>query len=184
MMKMKFENMVKSEGVVRVLTVLILVLGACLVGSNSQTKVILIRKTATFKDLEALYISLYIYCIGAAYNLLRVCNNCFHGNFKGPNLPLAWAALFFDQIMVYLTYGVTTAATQASIIAITGQNNFQWMKLCNRFTRFCIQMGGAMVCGYLACFLMILITSFSAFNLFSHYSPKQFLLLKPIISSS
>ncbi|XP_062078644.1 CASP-like protein 2C1 [Humulus lupulus] len=172
----------KAQLLLRISAVLVLVLTASLVGSNTQTKVLIVRQKATFRALDALYVSVYVYSIAAGYNLLRLCNipAWFHpnNNFKGLNLALAWASFLLDQAVVYVTFGATTAATQASIMAITGQKEFQWMKLCNRFTRFCIQMGGAMLCAYLACFLMILITSFSAFNLFSHYSPKQFLLLK------
>lgn len=37
----------------------------------------------------------------------------------------------------------TVAATQASIVALKGvMEPFYWSKLCNIYTRFCIQIGG------------------------------------------
>ena len=84
----------------------------------------------------------------------------------------------FLQIAVYVTFATNSAALQGSLMAVTGQDDFQWMKLCNKFTRFCVQVGGALVCCYLACIVMILLSSLSAFNLFRLYSPKRFMLLK------
>lgn len=83
------------------------------------------------------------------------------------------------QAVVYITFAANTAAVAASVLAITGADNFAWMKLCNKYTRFCIQIGGALLCGYFASIFMAILSSISAFNLFRLYSPKQFLLLKP-----
>ncbi|PON56854.1 Casparian strip membrane protein [Parasponia andersonii] len=175
--------MAKAQLILRVLAVSLLVFTASLVGFSTETKeVLLVRKKATFRDLNSLYVSVYVYSVAAGYNLLRLCNLSawFERNSKWTNVGLVWAGLLLDQLAIYFTFGANTAALQASILAVTGQNEFQWMKLCNRFTRFCIQIGGAMICGYIACIVMILVTSFSAFNLFRLYSPKRFLLLKVI----
>lgn len=83
------------------------------------------------------------------------------------------------QAAAYTVFGATAAAVQGSTIAITGEKSFQWMKLCNRFTRFCFQIGGALICGYVAAVLMAITASISAYSLFQFYSPKRFLMLKP-----
>lgn len=79
---------------------------------------------------------------------------------------------------VYLTFATNSAAFEASMIALTGTEALQWMKVCNRYTRFCIQIGGALLCGFLASILMALISTASAYKLFRMYSPKSFLRLK------
>ncbi|TXG60996.1 hypothetical protein EZV62_012359 [Acer yangbiense] len=83
-----------------------------------------------------------------------------------------------SMVVVYLTFATNSAAVEHAILAITGMKEFQWMKWCNRFTRFCFQVGGAIVCGYVACALMASLTFISAFNLFRLYSPQKFLRLK------
>lgn len=66
----------------------------------------------------------------------------------------------------------------ASALAITGAESLQWMKWCNKFTSFCIQVGGALLCGYAATFFMAIVSSLSAFSVLRLYSPKHFLALK------
>ncbi|KAF6150589.1 hypothetical protein GIB67_013150 [Kingdonia uniflora] len=83
-------------------------------------------------------------------------------------------------MVAYVSYATNLAAAQASILAITGSSQLQWMKLCNIYTRFCFQIGGGLLCGFLASLLMAVISSISAFNLFRFYSTKEFLVLKPI----
>ncbi|KAL0453473.1 UNVERIFIED_CONTAM: CASP-like protein 2C1, partial [Sesamum latifolium] len=78
----------------------------------------------------------------------------------------------------YVVFAATTAGVQASALALTGEKSFQWMKLCNKYTRFCFQIGGALACGYIAAILMVITSSISAYALFRLYSPKHFLLLK------
>lgn len=84
----------------------------------------------------------------------------------------------FKQLAAYITFAANSAAFEAAFLAVTGANELQWMKLCNRFTRFCIQIGGALICGFLSSLLMAVISSISAFNLFRLYSPKRLLLFK------
>lgn len=82
------------------------------------------------------------------------------------------------QIAVYLTFAANTASFEAALLALTGSEALQWMKVCNKFTRFCVQMGGALLCGYVASILMALISTTSAYRVFRMYSPKWFLRLK------
>ncbi|CAL5385363.1 unnamed protein product [Camellia sinensis] len=58
------------------------------------------------------------------------------------------------------------------------------MKLCDKYTRFCIQIGGALLCGYAASLSLALISILSGFSLFRLYSPKRFFLLKARINHS
>ncbi|KAK9210442.1 hypothetical protein WN944_002812 [Citrus x changshan-huyou] len=81
-------------------------------------------------------------------------------------------------MVVYIAFGTNSAAVEHSVLALSGMKEFQWMKWCNKFTRFCFQIGGALVSGYAACALMVLATSISAFNLFRLYSSEKFLRLK------
>ncbi|MCH88320.1 CASP-like protein, partial [Trifolium medium] len=81
-------------------------------------------------------------------------------------------------IAVYLTFATNTAAFQAAIFALNGSEAFQWMKICNKFTRFCEQIAVALLCGYVAPILMTMISAISAYKVFRMYSSKRFLHLK------
>ncbi|KAL3819545.1 hypothetical protein ACJIZ3_005450 [Penstemon smallii] len=172
------------EALLRILSIIFLVLSACLIGLDSQRIVLfhLISRKASFKDMNALYVLVWIDSAAAVYNLLQVCR-CY----KLPDLKkdkpasyiyLEWGFYLLDQAAVYVVFAAHSAAAQASIIALTGQKNFQWMKLCDRYTRFCIQIGGALLCGYFACLVMAITSSISAYVLFKRYSPQKFMVLK------
>lgn len=96
-------------------------------------------------------------------------------------LVLPWLMLWLlpQQMVAYLSLATTAAATEASFLAVTGANTFQWSKLCTKFTRFCHQIGGGLLCAITASLLMAAIASISAFYLFRLYSPKRFFSLKP-----
>ncbi|KAH8482007.1 hypothetical protein Peur_068403 [Populus x canadensis] len=173
----------KIEAILRGIAILLLVSTACLVGLDSQTKfVIVYEKEVTYKDLHALVVLVYVDAVAAAYNLLQLCrcsvSALSQGNFKGSYRYLSWACFVLDQLAAYTTFAAHSAALQHSVLVITGAKVFQWMKWCNRFTRFCFQIGGALTCGYIASVLMVMISFISAFNLFRLYSPKHFLRLK------
>ncbi|KAK9275401.1 hypothetical protein L1049_022665 [Liquidambar formosana] len=181
---MESRTMVKMEAFLRLCAMMLSILAACLVGLDSQTKLLFntIERKATFRDLDALFVLVHVDSVVAGYNLLQL-GRCFisarfEGSLKGSYLYLAWVCFLLDQIAVYVSFGANSAALQASVLAITGARSFQWMKLCNRYTRFCVQIGGALFCSYAASLFMAVISSISAFNLFRLYSPKQFLLLK------
>nr|XP_023916752.1 CASP-like protein 2C1 [Quercus suber] len=167
----------------RVSAVLSFVLTACLVGLDAQTKIIFfIARKATYRDLEAFRILLYVDSAAAGYNLLQLCKGLisawFEGNLKGAYIYISWIVFLLDQLAAYITFAANSAALEAAVLAVTGAEEFQWIKLCNRFTRFCFQIGGALFCGYVASILMALISFISAYNLFRNYSPKRFLHLK------
>ncbi|KAB1204225.1 hypothetical protein CJ030_MR8G028306 [Morella rubra] len=175
-------GLVEMSVFLRICAILFLVLTASLLGSDAQTKLVFyLERKATFRDLDALIILVYVESGAACYYLLQVCKSpfsaWFEGNLKWPSpICLAWVCFLLDQ--AYITFAANSAALESSLFAVTGEKEFQWMKLCNRFTRFCIQIGGALLCGYVASFLMAVISFLSAFNLFRNYSPKRFLSLK------
>ncbi|XP_073147362.1 CASP-like protein 2C1 [Henckelia pumila] len=176
-------TMSRKEILFRICATVLLVLTSCLVGFGHQTKVLfgVITKKATFRDLNSLYVLVWIDTAAAAYNLMQL---LFRGYFKKDlsrtsYLYLAWGFYILDQGVVYMVFAATSSAMQGSMLGVTGEKSFAWMKVCDKFTRFCFQIGGALACGYVATVLMAIISSMSAFNLFRLYSPKQFLRLKP-----
>ncbi|KAI3444146.1 hypothetical protein Pfo_000811 [Paulownia fortunei] len=174
----------KVEAFLRILSTLLLALAACLVGFDTQTKDLfhLVTKKATFRDLNALYVIVWIDTAGAVYNLLQLFRSYILPGFrKDPTASyryLAWGIYLSDQAAAYVVFAANMAAVQGSSLAVTGEKSFQWMKLCNSYTRFCIQIGGALLCSCTAAILMAITSSISAYALFRLYSPKNFLLLK------
>ncbi|KAJ9141415.1 hypothetical protein P3X46_031954 [Hevea brasiliensis] len=174
----------KIEAVLRLCAILLLVLVACLVGLDSQTKsLVYLEKTVTYKDLKALQALVYVNSVAACYNLIQLISRGsflarYKGSFKSSYRYVDWGCYLLDQTAVYITFAATSAALEHSVLVVTGAEAMQWMKWCNKFTRFCDQIGGALICSYIACAFMGFISSISALNLFRLYSPKHFLLLK------
>lgn len=176
----------KIEAFLRLCATLVLALTAFLLGLNTQSKVIFyIRRRITFRDLNALEGLLYVVSLAAAYHLLQLSRcifstYCLKGNLNKANKYLAWfwISYLLDQIVVYMVFAANSAALEHAVLVLTGEKDFQWMKWCDRFTRFCFQVGGALLCGYIASVLTAFITFISAFNLFRLYSPQKFLHLK------
>ncbi|XP_050215975.1 CASP-like protein 2C1 [Mercurialis annua] len=172
----------KMEAFLRVFAILMLVLTAILLGLDNQTKTVFyVEKHVTYKYLKALLVLVYVDAVAAACNLLQL-GRCYlldKGNFKNSYyIYLAWGSFLLDQIGVYVAFAATSAALEHSVLVVTGAEAFSWLKWCNKFSRFCIQVGGALLCGYLACIIMTIISVISAFNLFRLYSPKHILHLK------
>ncbi|XP_055824634.1 CASP-like protein 2C1 [Solanum dulcamara] len=177
-------DIVRIELLLRLFATLLLVLTACLVGFDSQTKVVFlsVHIKANFKYLDALCVLVWIDAAAAIYNILQLLK-CFYittskGDIKQSSHKNYWFFFFLDQAVVYIVFAGNSAAIEASAIALIGIKSLQWMKMCNRFTRFCIQIGAALILGYLAVLLLFMVSSLSAFQLFRLYSPKHFLKLK------
>ncbi|KAI4376807.1 hypothetical protein MLD38_014524 [Melastoma candidum] len=182
---------VKAEALMRAISCSLLILTSCLVALDAQTKYIVFTyaKKASYKDLNSLPVLVYIDAVAAAYNFFQLCKcsirPCCGGN-KSELLPsshrkflyLEWVCFLLDQVAVYIVFGATVSATQGSMLAMTGSKVLQWMKLCDRYTRFCMQIGGALLCGYAASISMGVLSSISAYNLFRLYSPTKFLQSK------
>ncbi|KAJ0031122.1 hypothetical protein Pint_14148 [Pistacia integerrima] len=178
-------DILKTEALLRLCATLVFVLAACLDRFDTQTKfIIFLERKITFKDLKALQALVYAAFGAAGYNLLQLSRciffiSCFHGNLsKRSYRYLAWVCYLLDQVVVYLTFATNSAAIEQSMLVVTGMKEFQWTKWCNKYTRFCFQIGGAIFCCYVACCLMAFTTFVSAFNLFRLYSPNKFLRVK------
>ncbi|GMI81112.1 CASP-like protein 2C1 [Hibiscus trionum] len=171
----------KMEALLRLSAISMLVLAACLVGFDSQRKVIFyIEKKASFKDLRALVGLVYITSLAAAYNLLQLsCSSCKRTSSLQSSTYLAWLRFILDQAAVYVVFAGNLAATEHALLVVTGEEKFQWLKWCNKYTRFCVQIGGSLLCGFVASLALFFIASISAFNLFRLYSPTKLMHLKP-----
>lgn len=179
--------MSRKEILLRTCATVFLVLASCLMGFDHQTKLLfgILTKKATFRDLNALFVLVWVDTAAAAYNMMQL---VFGGYLmcgskrdlsRTSYLYLVWGFYILDQAVVYMVFATTSAAVQGSMLALTGEKSFAWMKVCDKFTRFCFQIGVGLACGLLAILLMAITASISAFNLFRLYSPKQFLLPKP-----
>ncbi|KAK1414058.1 hypothetical protein QVD17_29796 [Tagetes erecta] len=176
----------KIETFLRVCVTLVLLTTACLVRFDSQTSLIFTSysKTATFRDMNDLFVLVFLDIAAAGYNIIllvirRLLSSRLKPDMRGSYKHLAWFTFLFDQAVAYLILASNSAGLVASIYAITGdKHHLFWMKLCNKFNRFCIQVGGALLCGYVAFLLMVAISLLSGYGLFRHYSPKTFLVLK------
>ena len=73
------------------------------------------------------------------------------------------------QVMAYFTISAVAVAMEAAMIGKYGSQQFQWMKTCHLYKRFCAQAGGAMACAVAASLSMVVISLVSAFNLFRLY---------------
>ncbi|KVH93649.1 Uncharacterized protein family UPF0497, trans-membrane plant [Cynara cardunculus var. scolymus] len=149
-------DIMRVEAFLRVCATLLFITTACLVRLDTQTSLIFtsFSRTATFRDMNALLSTLFTF-------------ETRYDDF----IQASCLALF-------LIRSATSAALTASLLALTGEHDLFWMKLCNKFNRFCTQIGGAMLCGYTAFIFMVMVSSLSAFGLFRHYSPRSFLDLK------
>ncbi|KAG6586191.1 CASP-like protein 2C1 [Cucurbita argyrosperma subsp. argyrosperma] len=176
----------RTEGILRSFAIIGLVLTVLLLGFDKQTTQIFhIDKKASFRSLHAFVVIMYVDSLAAAYNILQICKCWISAQPKGTSklgsgshICLFWASFLLDQAVAYLVFAANTAGMEAALLAVTGAHDFQWMKLCNRFERFCYQVGGAFLCGYGAFFAMCAICVISSFNLFRHYSPNLFFRLK------
>ncbi|XP_060171552.1 CASP-like protein 2C1 isoform X1 [Lycium barbarum] len=176
-------DIVRKEFFLRLFATVFLVLTAVLVGFDTQTKVLFyVHRKATFKYLNVLSVLVWIDVAVACYNVLQLLR-CFfistsRGDAKQSSYKNCWLFFFLDQVVVYTVFAVNTAAIQASAVALFGVKSLQWMKLCNKFPKFCIQIASALILGYVAVLLLAVVSSISAYQLFRLYSPKHFLKLK------
>nr|ABF94455.1 plant integral membrane protein TIGR01569 containing protein, expressed [Oryza sativa Japonica Group] len=72
-------------------------------------------------------------------------------------------------VMAYIVISAVAAAMEAALIGKYGQPEFQWMKTCHLYKRFCAQAGGGVACAIAASVNMVGVALISAFNLFRLY---------------
>ena len=70
------------------------------------------------------------------------------------------------QGVTYATFAASLAAAQGSLVALTGVKALQWEKLCNIYTKFCVQAATGVVIGALASAVMAIVSTLSAYHLF------------------
>ncbi|XP_010270196.1 PREDICTED: CASP-like protein 2B1 [Nelumbo nucifera] len=161
-----------AEMVLRCLICGLGVLAAVLIGSDTQVREFFtIRKKAKFTDMKALVLLVVANGIAAGYSLIQGLR-CGLSMIKGSvlfNKPLAWAIFSGDQVMAYLLMASLAAAAQSSVIARLGQPEFQWMKVCSLYEKFCTQTGEGMASALVVSLGMITLSCISAFNLFRLY---------------
>ncbi|CAF2071792.1 hypothetical protein HID58_041791 [Brassica napus] len=167
----------ESEVILRLCIVALLILSSVLIGLDSQTKdIAYIHKRVTFRYLFALEIELYINVVAAAYNIVQLGFGWYGVAQKTSNSK--WLSYLLDQTAVYVVFAGASAAAQHSLLVVTGSRELQWMKWCSKFTRFCFQIGSAIILNYIAAVLMIILSFISAFSLFRLYSPKRYFQFK------
>ncbi|KAL0788275.1 hypothetical protein Bca101_004521 [Brassica carinata] len=132
--------------------------------------------------------------IAAVYSLLQSVR-CVMGSMKGSvllNKSLAWAIFSGDQLsvilgrsrvfyversykhllglaMAYMSVAAIAASSESGVIGIRGEEELQWMKVCNMFGKFCNRGAGGVASAMLASFAMVLVSRISAFSLFRLY---------------
>ncbi|CAN7033209.1 hypothetical protein IGI04_031593 [Brassica rapa subsp. trilocularis] len=167
----------ETEVVLRLCIVFLLLLTSVLIGLDSQTKEIAyMHKKVTFRYLFALEVELYIDVVVAVYNMVQLGLGLYGVAQKTSNSK--WLSYILDQTAVYVVFSGASAAAQHSLLVVTGSRELQWMKWCYKFTRFCFQIGSAIVLNYIAVALMVILSFLSAFNLFRLYSPKRYFQFK------
>ncbi|GJN30578.1 hypothetical protein PR202_gb18892 [Eleusine coracana subsp. coracana] len=72
-------------------------------------------------------------------------------------------------MMAYFTISAVAVAMEAALIGKYGTQQFQWMKTCHLYKRFCAQAGGGLACAIAASVNMVAIALVSTFNLFRLY---------------
>ncbi|CAN6307668.1 unnamed protein product [Urochloa humidicola] len=148
------------------------VVAAALLGADRQTRTFFsIQREARFTDMQSLVFLVIANGMAACYSLLQGAR-CMVSILTGGVLisrPMAWAIFSCDQVMAYFTISAVAVAMEAAMIGKYGNTQFQWMKTCHLYKRFCAQAGGAVACAVAASLNMVGISLVSAFNLFRLY---------------
>ncbi|XP_021717202.1 CASP-like protein XL3 [Chenopodium quinoa] len=182
----QINRMMKVEAILRLFALSTLLMAAIIMITDVQTKVYfgVLKMKVSYKLTVILKVSLYTYFIGAGYNLLQLVRClAFTDNNAGDKLSLSnhvlkWSYFLLDQVVAYVVFAIMCASTQIAFLALFGSHDLEWMKLCSKYVRFCVQIGGSIACGGVASILLAAISGISTFNLFRWYSP-NFLCLKP-----
>ncbi|XP_021776331.1 CASP-like protein XL3 [Chenopodium quinoa] len=148
-----FTSRVKIEAILRLCALLTLLMAAIIMITDVQTR---------------LYFG--VYKMKVSYKLAVILKITFDADL-----------IFFlivVKVVAYVVFAIMCASTQIAFLALFGSHDLEWMKLCSKYVRFCVQIGGSIACGGVASILLAVISGISTFNLFRWYSP-NFLCLKP-----
>ncbi|CAN6845355.1 unnamed protein product [Brassica oleracea var. botrytis] len=76
---------------------------------------------------------------------------------------------YLHRAMAYMSVAAIAAASESGMIGIRGEEELQWMKVCNMFGKFCNRGAGGVASTMLASVAMVLASCISAFSLFRLY---------------
>ncbi|KAI0516443.1 hypothetical protein KFK09_009118 [Dendrobium nobile] len=165
-----------GEMVLRLAVLGLGVTAVALVGSASQVRTFFsLEKKAKFTDMKVLVFLVVANGVAAGYSLLQGMF-CVVRMVKGgvvSSKGLAWVIFACDQVMAYVTLSASAAAVQSAVLGQFGQPELEWMKTCNLYRKFCTQVGEGLVSAFIASLIMILLSCFSAFNLFRLYGSRK-----------
>ncbi|XP_009136766.1 CASP-like protein 2B1 [Brassica rapa] len=171
-MKLIDRRLKLTELLLRCSATALALLALILIVTNTQVKQIFtIEKRAKYTDMKALVFLVVANGIAAAYSLLQSVR-CVVGSVKGSvlfNKSLAWAIFLSDQAVAYMSVAAIAASAESGLIGIRGEDELQWMKVCNMFGKFCNRAAGGTASAVLASVAMVFVSSISAFSLFRLY---------------
>lgn len=161
-------------------TELLLRLGVCVLGLLAVTLIVTdsqvrefftMRKKAKFTSMKSLVFLVTANVVAAAYSVVQGAR-CIVCMVKGNvmfNKRMAWAIFSTDQVMAYLTVAAVSVLMQSSVFGKTGMPTWQWMQLCNLYSRYCNQAGEGLASAIIASLGMVVVSGISAFSLFRLY---------------
>lgn len=146
------------------------------VGTDTQTRTIFtIEKKAKFTDVKALVFLVVVNGIVASCSLLQGLRCVLSICTQSPLIskPLAWLIFSLDQTLAYFSLAAAAAAAESAYLAERGQTEFQWMKVCVLYEKFCHQIGEGLVSTFIVSLNMVIVSGMSAYHLFRLYGPKD-----------
>ncbi|XP_010434824.1 PREDICTED: CASP-like protein 2B1 [Camelina sativa] len=161
-----------TELLLRISISVLALLGLILIVTDSEVKLIFtIKKTAKYSDMKSVVFLVVANGIAAVYSLLQSVR-CVVGTMKGTVLfskPLAWTIFSADQVMAYLSVAAIAATAESGMIAREGEEDLQWIKVCNMYGKFCNRMAIGVSSALFASIAMVFVSCISAFSLFRLY---------------
>ncbi|KAL6629078.1 hypothetical protein ACP70R_028843 [Stipagrostis hirtigluma subsp. patula] len=165
---------VRAESLVRGACAAMAAAAALLLGLSAQTKTVLfVQKKAVPKDVQALWVLILAAAAAAGYHVVQLAM-CLYvdrrlagaGGCRRLSRGVACVSFLLDKGCAYMVFATTVAALQACVVGLVGVEALQWSKLCNIYTRFCVQAAAGMFCSMLAAGGMAVVSAFSARDLF------------------
>lgn len=84
-------------------------------------------------------------------------------------LAIVMCVCMNEQAMAYMSVAAIAAAAESGLIAKEGEEELQWMKVCNMYGKFCNRAGEGVASALFASVAMVLVSCISAFSLFRLY---------------
>ncbi|KAJ8422380.1 hypothetical protein Cgig2_011177 [Carnegiea gigantea] len=110
---------------------------------------------------DAVVCSLVLFSLIGVYILLK----------KKPN-PNSWFVLFLhDLVVMVLMISACGAASAIGYVALHGQMETAWLRICDRVGRFCRKVGVSLGLSYMAFLCLFALTIISCHKLKTHVRP-------------